>query len=461
MQFNFLTSINDVYFQKPMLNVMNFSPAAEEDDPEWVEGYTDKYSYIPGERVGLAVHSAKGEKASLRVIRYGSPDRDVAPARVVSAPHRRIPFMNHKTGFKWSFDESFLIDKSWKSGMYEARLCVAERCFSAPFIVKSLSPEPLAVVASTNTWEAYNQAGGSSLYHRSKFAQCLGHPLENFVHAQRPKRTVYHANHLLHVELPLYRWLDREHISYSLYSDADLHDDPTVFMKHEAIALNGHSEYWTDTAYRRMSDYVAGGGKLLSLAGNVIYARVAYKDNLIELRTNGQMDSITNLVGGHWRYLEQNEARLLGSGYTSAGASTYSPYRVLKPEHWVFQGTQLNIVELFGRDPAGKGGASGEETDKLNPAFPPNNTEVSLAEGTNPKLTEASPYYLLSSSPMGGPFSAVGSIAFRDSALDYDGRVGIFVKNAIHHFTRSRPEGGNLTGKRLSSLRRHQNTHVD
>ena len=66
---------------------------------------------------------------------------------------------------------------------------------------------------------------------------------------------------------------------------------------------------------------------------------------------------------------------LIGTFYSEAGYNTYASYRILQPDHWIFENVITVSNDEFGGDLA-----SGSEMDKLGP----NSTDfLLLAQGNN------------------------------------------------------------------------------
>jgi hypothetical protein len=96
------------------------------------------------------------------------------------------------------------------------------------------------------------------------------------------------ANHL--------KWLIPQS-NITILTDADVHDSSTLFMQNGTIKFDviilGHNEYVTQLEYSNLRQFVANGGILILLDGNVLYAEVKYDKN----------SQIITLVKGHrWEF---------------------------------------------------------------------------------------------------------------------------------------------------------------
>jgi hypothetical protein len=351
--------------------------------------------------------------------------------------------------------------------------------FAFPWVVAPARPSaPVAVLASTMNWNAYNNFGGRSNYANADglpdrptvnarqdllryttagtfsgwgFPDEAYAPLsferpEPFNHVPRDTEATdpirgRQANHVAPAEWRLLAWLEREGFSYDLYAENQLHDGTLDLDAYRVVILSAHPEYWTRTMYQRLKAWVhERGGKLLYLGGNGLNCEVELLDAATmrcktyrpprqpagsnELRARYR-DRFERTVG-------QSEATLLGVAYDDRGIMTAAPYRVVDGDHWVFGGTGLREGDVFGTESLHEripGGASGHETDKIHPQSPPG-TQL-LAKGLNPDDGGAEMAYY--EAVGGGAVFAAGSIIWPSSVL-VDAHVSQITKNVLERF---------------------------
>jgi N,N-dimethylformamidase beta subunit-like, C-terminal len=319
--------------------------------------------------------------------------------------------------------------------------------FSFPLVVAPAAPcSRLAVVANTNTWNAYNAFGG-----RSNYVQPGGLRSEPTVNARQdlsryllpdygdwksgktvplsfvrpnPWNSVAENDELAtpvegRLESTLapgewrtLGWLEREGFAYDLYSDYQLHAGILPLEKYQALLLHVHPEYWSVDAYEKVKQWVNHGGRLVYLGGNGINGPVEVLEEARVLHRNEMSDSLESRM----HVAHESEANLLGVVFTENGAMTSAPYEVVNAGHWVFEGTGLSDGGQFGSRTLHQrcpNGASGHETDKRSQSTPPQ--AVLLARGLNPQSGGAEMvWYEL---PGGGCVFSVGSITFAPSLL--------------------------------------------
>jgi N,N-dimethylformamidase len=374
-----------------------------------------------------------------------------------------------------------------RSGLYylHAKSEQTGTFFSFPWVVAPAKPQSqIAVLASTNTWLAYNNFGGRSNYIN---ANCLpdtptvnarqdlirytgagafnawGFPDEEYLPLsfERPEPgNVVRENEevtdpiagrlpcgMAPAEWRLLGWLEREGFPYDYYSELQLHNGALDLDQYTILMISVHPEYWSREMYLRVKEWVwQRGGKLIYLGGNGLNCEVEFLgEDALRFKThlapvNGSELGMPDPKNPDFycdsrmaRTLE-SEANLLGVVCTDSGIMTAAPYKVLNAKHWVFAGTGLSNGDLFGENSLQEripGGASGHETDKRSPHSPPG-TEL-LAKGTNPD--DGGAEIVCYQTPSGGAVFSVGSITWVPCLL-VDDAVSRITANVVARYLR-------------------------
>lgn len=472
------------------------SVAALGDEPPQLRLMSDTvYGYMypkwakAGEICEYRVHSV--EAYQLTLWRYGLRKEYVAMIGWVDehgpqANRQILPDGDFVSGgVRWNqngYPAAPVITAPERSGLYYlwART-PSGKSFSWPWVVAPRKPQaPIAVVASTNTWNAYNNFGG-----RSNYINAAGLPEKPTVNARQdldryypttPFSTWNHRddeflplsfdrpepnNHIFDNpevtepvqgrtqcgqapgEWRLYGWLEREGFSYDLYAEAHIHDGSLDLDAYKILIIAVHPEYWTREMYLRVKTWVfERGGRLLYLGGNGLNCEVILNEDgsmkcLSELHSrHGELggwneDGTVEYESRMHRTLE-SEANLLGVVCTHTGIMTSAPYKVIDADHWIFEGTGLRNGDLFGENTLHErvpGGASGHETDKISASSPANT--VLLAKGTNPD--EGGAEIVVHEPGNGAAVFSVGSITWV-SALFCDAAVAGITRNVLRRF---------------------------
>ena len=345
------------------------------------------------------------------------------------------------------------------SGLYYLHATTQSGQFcSFPWLVSPATPQTkIAVIASTMTWNAYNNFGG-----RSNYFNQAGLPDRPVLNARQdigrytePDKCPYtQTSAPLSFERPdpacdipedaeitdpvqgrtescfapglwrLLGWLDREDFEHDLYCDVQLHFGDLPLDDYQVLVLDNHPEYWSPKMYDLVKSCVfARGGKLLYLGGCGLYAEAELPDVRTMLcRREGVYD-----------LRRDTPDQLLGVSYTHAGFQTGAPYRVLDDAHWVLADTGLKNGDLFGGQSLHErcpGGASAHELDKIGPHAPPDVTH--LAKGDNPDDAGAD-LICFDTSSGGGVFST-GSLTWTLS-LPIDDHVSAITANVLRRWT--------------------------
>lgn len=450
--------------------------------PRWVRS---------GERGEFRVHSV--EPYHLSLWRYGWTKELIRPLGWFDEHGPRATMQitpdgdYTRTGVEWnrrgytSPHHTQFATAPERSGLYYFHAeTESGRFFSFPWVVAPERPAaPVAVLASTNTWNAYNSFGG-----RSNYINATGLPPTPTVNARQdlrryqggafnewgapdadyvplsferpepfnhvPRETEVtdpirgrQPCHLAPAEWRLLGWLEREGFPYDFYSEHQLHTGELDLDAYRVLVLSTHPEYWSREMYTRVKEWVFHrGGRLMYLGGNGLNCEVELTETAMRCRSQLQSpggammiedpDHPGRLCESRFHRTFESEANLLGVVCTDAGIMTAAPYQVRNADHWIFHGTGLRNSDLFGERSLHEripGGASGHETDKRSPSSPANT--VLLAKGLNPEEGGAELVY---HEPAGGGavFSA-GSITWPASVL-VDDAVSRITRNVLERF---------------------------
>ncbi len=395
-----------------------------------IEGYTSRESYAPGDTIQFMVHTPEAI-FDLELTRHGLNNTILHTETGIAGESQAYPECAFMSGCKWNVSWEFVIPTSWDSGMYSARITdMSGTFFYIVFVVKADPNQPpadIVVIASTNTWQAYNNWGGTSFYRLEDHDYSSS--LINFQRPNVSAKPYGDDGHLANAELHVLRWLEDKGYSYELVADRDIHENPEILRNYKAMVINTHGEYWTEEMVNGVIEYLKDGGNIAYLSGNGAYWRTTFKDQEIEVQKTNGNHLHDGKIGGKWRDVGIAESRYLGVRYDTRGYDTYAPYLVLNAEHWIFDGTNLQNGDSIGEYSLNRGAASGHETDKIADDSPSN--LIHLAKGLNPDDGGADMTYFVHSG--GGGVFSVGSVTYGGS-LSVDADISKLTQNVIDHF---------------------------
>jgi N,N-dimethylformamidase beta subunit-like protein len=289
---------------------------------------------------------------------------------------------------------------SWPGGLYLLRVWTADgRVGYAPLVLRprTLGEHRVAVVLSTNTWQAYNfldQNGdgwGDSWY--------VGGASPT-VDLRRPFLDFGVPFRFRDWDLSFISWLNRTGKQVDVLTDDDLErvaSGDALRRAYDLVVFPGHEEYVSGHAYDVVTRYRDLGGDLMFLSANNFFWKVTRAGQTIRRVAM-------------WRTLGKPEAALVGVQWSASNYGTsLAPYVVqgAASSPWVFAGTGLRNGTSFGR--------YGIEIDARAPSSPPG-TRL-LARITNAiGIHDAEMTYYESGS--GARVFAAGALNFAASMTD-------------------------------------------
>jgi hypothetical protein len=265
-----------------------------------IEGYASKVSVVPGQEVDLHVSANPPARYRVQVYRIGwyggSGARlvDCTPGCQTDEPGsaKPVPPFDAATGYLnagWPVTDRLTVGTAWTSGYYLAELVLTDGPNAGqgswvPFIVREPPAQVsnILVQAPVNTWQAYNDWGGRSLYFN------FNGDGDNHVSFDRPydEKTMTtaagpatdNANLPQVSEFPLVRFLERNGYDVSYTTDVDTDMNPAELLRHRLVMVAGHDEYWTKgmrDAFERARDL---GTNLAFVGANIGFWQARYED---------------------------------------------------------------------------------------------------------------------------------------------------------------------------------------
>lgn len=345
-------------FVSPVLMADQMQPPAP-----FVFGYTNKMSYSPGEEASFHL-SCSGESVRLVIERQGGTNESVLEKDAIKCSTHPIPDRASSHGCGWPASFRLTIPNSWKSGCYVATLIhddgEKEARGVVTFVVRSANPGANAKILlqlSTNTWNAYTNWGGHSLYGYHDRDGIQGHR----VSFDRPIRSQYG-----NWELPFVRWAEANGYVLDYAANNDLEFHPEILKHYRLVLSVGHDEYWSSPMRDHLEGYIADGGNVAFFSGNTCCWQVRNEDNgraqtcwkqwynMDPLFRNGNHRLLSTLWSHH--LVKRPENQLTGVGFLWGGyhkshgqfMDGKAAFKVHRPNHWLFADTGLKGNDQFG-----------------------------------------------------------------------------------------------------------------
>jgi hypothetical protein len=348
--------------------------------PTDIQGYADHVSAARGEALELFVSTPavrfaveayrlgfyQGLGARL-VWRSGWLDGGRQPPTPAPAPP------TYTVEARWRPSLTLPVTTAWPPGVYLLKLMASDGAQSyVPLVVRDdRSRAALLLQESVITWQAYDAWGGASLYHgRQGFEDRA-----RVVSFDRPYVRNRGSGDLLQGgDQPAIALVERLGLDVSYTTDVDVHRHPGLLLRHRALVVVGHGEYWSTpmragaTAARDM------GVNLLFLEANDVFRHVRMAPSplgpdrrIIDYKV-AEEDPLFGRdhaeVTSDWRSGPdpRPESELLGAMYECNPA--FADMVVTDPGSWVFAGTGARVGTVLERL------VGSTEYDRVQPGSP-------------------------------------------------------------------------------------------
>ncbi len=394
-----------------------------------IEGYINKNSYFVDEEIEIKCHSIFKE-FNIEFYKYPELNKKIILLKNILGFKQKNNFEPYLNGAGWETTKKFKIPKNWSSGLYMIKLYDLKSEFYFSFVIKDKISKEITILTPTNTWQAYNDWGGSSFYNYN-LNKKIKKTNTNILHMLRPNpfsSPFQKSGHLADQEIFFYKWITENKYDYSTIDDLDLHNNYDL-SNTKILVINNHSEYWTENMLINLENYLSKSGNLINLSGNNLFWKSVINNFKIETIKHLSLHSLKNEKSGMWKYLNKSEASILGSSYDIRGYKTFAPYKAILKNHWALKDINLDSDNLFGFNNLTKKHASGYETNKID-YFSPKNVEL-IAKGTNIKNGGADMTFYTNN--FGGKIFSTGSISYC-SCLQSDLTCSKILKNVFDKF---------------------------
>ena len=359
------TQPNPTQLENDQAGDPNWDNITQPPDPTYISGYGSQISINHGQSIDFYV-TTTAPSVTIDVFRMGWYNG--AGARLMSAMgaftgvNQTQAQPDRVTGMvaeNWSRTATLNVPSTWTSGVYLARL-TASNGYGAfiMFVVRDDGGhEPVLFQTSTNTYQAYNAYGGTSLYNNYTNGSAFAFPHAVKVSFDRPFLNGNGAGQFLMWEYPFIRFLEKNGYSVGYDSDTDTDSNPAPITNHKMLLVVGHDEYWSHNMRHNVQNAIAAGVNVAFFAGNESYWQVRYEPNgaggadrimdgykdFAECSCDGGPDTEFNvdnsLLTSTFRDPLVNQPEDAMMGVMFGGETNNSPYVVTNAANWVFSGT--------------------------------------------------------------------------------------------------------------------------
>lgn len=337
----------------------------------YIEGYAGQRSVAQGEEIPIHV-STSAAKYQIEVARLGMTREVVWTKKDVPGAAHPIPEDASANGCRWPESLRLPVGMDWKSGYYEVTLRAADAggkwtqrsertaSSSAWFIVRQARPgstSKILLQLSTNTYNAYNNWGGFSVYAYNSLSNNQGHR----VSFERPVRSQFSR-----WERPFVKWAEANGYALEFAANDDLEFRPEMLASYKLVLSVGHDEYWSTPMRDNLEAWIAKGGNAAFFSGNTCCWQVRTEEEgraFTCWKQNYHLDPVFQTrdfktLSTAWSHhlVKRPENQLTGVGFLHGGyrkshgqfMDEPAEYEVHRPDHWLFAGTDLKQGAKFG-----------------------------------------------------------------------------------------------------------------
>jgi hypothetical protein len=297
-------SDNVIARENTQLGTRNWEIPANRQASTQIQAYASATSIAPGDKLTFSVSTQKeGDRFSIGIYRLGwyggDGGRLMNPQTIVMGGHAQGYYdpvghtlvkcqscrVDSNTGLveaNWQPSYSLTIPSDWTTGVYLAKFSLTSsgKETYVPFDVRGNTHSTYVAVTSDNTYQAYNDWGGYSLYEAEGVAvkgENDSSPKGFFVSFNRPYANGLGDGQVLTFELDAIHWLERQGYDLSYISSVDLHENPTQLLQHRAYLSLGHDEYWSKEMRDGVENARDQGVGLLFLGADAAYWQIRYE----------------------------------------------------------------------------------------------------------------------------------------------------------------------------------------
>lgn len=249
-----------------------------------VWGYVDRHSITPGETFHIMLSTdpidapVSGHIEIYRIGYYTGGDRiKVWESSTITVQEHKLYNSSGIIGPGWPVAVDNIPTKTWKSGYYTMDFINLDGKRDADFAyIVVTPPQPtgdILIKLGTNTYQAYNQWGGSTFYRSQQTGRA-----EGMVSFDRPTRSDFFRWEYYYI-----LWLEQFNRELGLTihyaTDFDIHQNAGYTKNYSLVISVGHDEYWTKEEFSHMYERIFVHGKnTLFLGANAAYWQVRYAD---------------------------------------------------------------------------------------------------------------------------------------------------------------------------------------
>ncbi|MBY6037108.1 cell wall-binding repeat-containing protein [Fictibacillus nanhaiensis] len=374
-----------------------------------LQGYASATSAFAGDAINLFIHSTQSYK--IEIFRMGYYDGEGAKL-VHTIKDLPVSLQSFSTDIgtmkaNWIPTVSLRLNESWQSGVYLAKLTnTGQKESYITFVVKDKHPQSqIGVLISTNTYQAYNNWGGKSLYGYNSTNNEAAVKLS----FDRPYNNGRGSGEFFAYEYNMIRWMEKKGYRMTYFTDTDVDNGLLSDVSTKLLLIPGHDEYWTKAMRDSIQKETSSRMNLAVFNANVAYWQVRLQDKdrvMVGYKYRASEDPYVKInpkeVTTKFRNgpVNRPEYEVLGFMYQGIPEQKQQPLVISNPSHWLYEGTDLKKGDKIK-------GVVGGEIDRYDGEMP--GVEVLAASPVRLYGEDSMAHVIWYKKPDGGKVFATGT----------------------------------------------------
>ena len=174
----------------------------------------------------------------------------------------------------WGVSASWAVPANATSGLYVAVLIRSDTGGASQifFIVRNdSSHSDILFQTADETWQAYNDFGGHSLYGGAGTFDLNNRAYKVSYNRPFDTRNFESATWLLNAEYPMIRWLEANGFDVTYFTGIDAARSGSLILNHKAYMTAGHDEYWSGPQRTNVEAARNAGVNMAFFSGNEVF----------------------------------------------------------------------------------------------------------------------------------------------------------------------------------------------
>ena len=271
-------------------------------DDTYIQGFADPFSVNVGGSINFKIDTA-ASSYSVDIYRMGYYGGDGArlitsiPANISVSNSQPACNTNTVTGLvdcgNWGVSATWNVPSTAVSGVYFAHIYTANDTHEnqIPFVVtNNASTSKIVFMTSDETWQAYNDWGGYSVYTGNATGSpwccsALDPGRATQVSYNRPFATRYDntggQDFFFSMEFPTIEFLEEQgyDVSYTSEANVSAPGGASMLEQHKAFLNAGHSEYWDSGARANLTAARNAGVSVALFTGNTMWWKTRWANS--------------------------------------------------------------------------------------------------------------------------------------------------------------------------------------